>query len=284
MARRQQGERPQYLNHIRCPECGVAMAERTRTRFNEDGESPGAKFYGCRRFPLCVGTRPFGVGIDSYTKLLQAAYTKALVFLSSPKFLGVEAAQPWLLAQALEKGDDYEVLVPAVGDYNPNDLDNGALEHGIDAACDYAAEHGIEQDFLVLAHEERMLAIRSRLKYSTKPEVMRGMPRAEIQRRYDTGTMEQFEASITTDWTNDGQHCPRCGGWAQAQEAKHPMVNGEVDWDALFKDMDANGEQSAWTCATCGPFSRIGDTYTYDNDALDPMSVKGATFINRRRP
>ena len=54
-----------YVHNVRCPECGVAMIERT---------SPRGTFYGCARFPVCVGLRPAGGdGEDSYTLLLRAA-------------------------------------------------------------------------------------------------------------------------------------------------------------------------------------------------------------------
>lgn len=277
MARKyKQRERPVYLNHVRCPECGVAMAERTRTRFGEDGEAAGSKFYGCARFPLCVGTRPIsGLGFDSYTKLLQTAYTKALVFLSSPKFFGVSAASVWMLLHAMEMEEGELVLPPC----EPCDLVNEALERGIDAACEYVADHGIDQDFLVLAHEERMESVRARLKFSTKPGTIRSMPKAEIQRRYDTGTIAQFEATLAEDWVNDGQHCPRCGQWAQATE-----MAGSVH--AYFEDVfvTSNAELSqSFECASCGPFSRIEDSYTYFRDTLDPNYVPGATFKNRQR-
>lgn len=277
MSRRR--EQPQYLRHVRCPECGVPMAERARTSFGKDAEATGARFYGCARFPLCVGTRPIGIGVDSYTKLLREAYSKALVFLSSPKFLGPAEATRWLLTQALADERDAAEAADVPFILFPNE----ALERGIDSACEYAAYHDIDQDFLVLAHEERLLAVRSRLKYGTKPEVMRRMPKAEIQRRYDTSVIEQFEATITTDWISDGQHCPRCGQWATALPIEVDAAPKEIDWDALFNarlEQELNG---TWTCVACGVFSRIGDSYIYKNDALDPACVKGVTFRPSRR-
>jgi hypothetical protein len=275
-------ERPTYLNHVRCPECGVPMAERTRTRTTNDGEPMGSKFYGCARFPLCIGTRPMGPGLDSYSKLLQTAYTKALVFLCSPKFFGTNAAQVWLLSKALDK----EEHDPAIQDCAPEDLDNESLERGIEAANAYVFEHEVDHDFLLSAHEERMLALRSRLKFSTRPETMRNMPKALIQRRYDTGTMEQFEATITTDWVNDGHHCPRCGRWAQTivVPVENKGSQGGFSWDVDFNfDDKPSVLKGTWSCIECGDFSRIDDVYTYKNDALDPLAVPGATFQNRRR-
>lgn len=274
-----QRERPVYLNHVRCPECGVAMAERTRTRFGEDGEAAGSMFYGCARFPLCVGTRPIsGLGFDSYTKLLQTAYTKALVFLSSPKFFGVNAASVWMLSHAMEMEEGELVLPPC----EPCDLVNAALERGIDAACEYVADHGIDQDFLVLAHEERMESIRARLKFSTKPGTIRSMPKAEIQRRYDTGTIAQFEATLAEDWVNDGQHCPRCGQWAQAVQPIEVPTNAQDWFDKAFSSaMDEL--VLSFDCTACGQFTKVKDSYMYLNDALDPGCVPGATFQNRQR-
>jgi ribosomal protein S27AE len=197
------------------------------------------------------------------------------VFLSSPKFFGVNTASIWLLSKALEReeGD------PATEDYEPGELDNSALERGIDAACAYLYEqHEIDHDFLVLAHEQRMESVRARLKFSTKPYTMRNMPKAQIERRYDIGTMEQFEASISTDWVNNGQHCPRCGQWAQEKNGLQAL-----DWLDENYAAAMNKVKQEFTCTNCGPFTKVQDHYEYSNDALDPMVVPGATFQNYKR-
>jgi hypothetical protein len=39
---------------VRCPKCQAAMRKRVSRR----GQSQGASFWGCSRFPMCKGTRP----------------------------------------------------------------------------------------------------------------------------------------------------------------------------------------------------------------------------------
>lgn len=250
-----QRRKPQPLPHIRCPECGVPMVERSHP---ERGS-----FYGCMRFPLCVGTRGTLGGPTSYYKLLRVAYDKALVFLSGRSFLGAEAQQ-WMLAHALGLGEGES----PPENFDSSNLAEATMECGIDAAIEYIAGQGVDHDFLVAAHNERMLGIKSRLHYSTAPQHMRNMPTAEIHRRYDTGVLEQFEASITTDWTSDGQHCPRCGGWA------------ETGIQVAVASMETFEEPSTKTfeCAECGIFTKKGHVYTYDNDKGSPGVVEGISL------
>jgi ssDNA-binding Zn-finger/Zn-ribbon topoisomerase 1 len=250
--------KPPPLDHIRCPECGVPMVER---KHFERGA-----FYGCTRFPVCVGTRPVGPGQHSYTKLLFVAYDKALVFLSGPKFLAA-AAPTWLLSRSLglEEGES----LPE--NCNPKDLPNDALEIGIDAAIEYLASQGIDHDFLIAAHNERMLGIKSRLRYNTGPMQLRNMPKAVIQRRYDMGTIEQFEASITADWRNDGQYCPRCGEWAEAKTEA-------IMLDVFLDDTREVSKEKTFDCGECGIFTKKDHTYTYERDKHEPGVAAGITL------
>jgi ssDNA-binding Zn-finger/Zn-ribbon topoisomerase 1 len=233
-------------------------------------------FYGCTRFPICVGTRPIQPGQNSYTKLLLAAYDKALVFLSGPKFFGPAAAPLWLLSRALNlaEGD-----LPA-DSHKSVELTDGELERGIDAAIEHLATLSIDHDFLVAAHNDRMQAIRSRLQYSTAPTQLRNMPKAVIQRRYDAGTIVQFEASITTDWATDGQYCPRCGEWAESVHSKTKLDL----LDAFDEEEDALAAK-AFDCGECGIFTKNGNVYAYERDKNKPGVAAGITLgTTRQRP
>jgi len=243
-----------------CPECGCRMLHR---------DSDKGKFLGCERFPVCVGTRPIGPGPHSYTKLLLAAYDKALVFLSGPKLLGPTTASMWLLSHALglEEGEF------PLENHKANELANDALERGVDAAITYLAGIGIDHDFLVSAHNERMLGIKSRLRYNTAPIQLRNMPKAVIQRRYDMGTIEQFEAAITTDWVNDGQHCPRCGGWAESM--RNVATRELMD---VFDEGFEFAETKIFECGECGIFTKKKNTYTYEIDKDTPGVAAGITL------
>ena len=39
----------------KCPKCNAAMSLRTAKK----GKSPGSKFWGCKKYPRCKGTRPY---------------------------------------------------------------------------------------------------------------------------------------------------------------------------------------------------------------------------------
>jgi hypothetical protein len=234
-------------------------------------------FYGCSRFPLCVGTRPIHPGQSSYTKLLLAAYDKALVFLSGPKFFGPAEASLWMLSRALnlEEGE-----LPA-DTHKPVGLTDVELERGIDAAIEHLATLSIDHDFLVAAHNERMQGIRSRLHYITAPTQLRNMPTPLIVRRYDAGMIEQFEASITTDWVSDGQHCPRCGEWA---ESIHSTT--KIDLLGPFDDEADMLSKKVFDCGECGVFTKLKNTYKYERDKNEPGVAPGITLgvTTKQRP
>lgn len=235
----------ELLQHVRCPECGAPMVSR-------EGHTGG--FYGCSRFPLCVGTRGQEPGeLDSYTRLLRTAYAKALLFLNSPQQLGLEQAAFWMATKTMDREPSEEEW----SKYSINNVPNEWLERAVDAAGDYATEKlGTTTDFLVMAHEERYAAIRGKLRYVTDPGQIRRMPQAEFTRRYDTSDIAQFEALITKDWQPGGHNCPRCGCWSA------PMVDGqrivrEVKLEDLFEpDENIDDEEKTWDCGRCGPFTR----------------------------
>ena len=235
------------------------MAERMSAKYGG--------FYGCTRFPLCVGTRPGKAVLNSYTKLLHEAYAKALVFLSSPRLLGAQVASLWLMCRALDLDDDETVAeLPA-----PTDLTDAALEKAIDAAVAYVVEHGFDQDFLVLAHSERLLHIKSKFKANITPDRIRALPKPAIVRRYDEGTLLQLEAAITADWNSEGMYCPRCGSWAE-------KCRVATNIDGLHFDLEADDDMLpfiGFNCTECGEFKKRGKVYVFTNDVGEPGVVPG---------
>lgn len=280
------GKQRVLLNHIRCPECSVPMMER---------EGIKGKFYGCSRFPICIGTRPQGGdGLDSYSTLLHKSYVKAVRFLSSPKFMGYADTPAWLLTQALGRAPTEDELA----DFHVADLANECLERGIDAACAWASERAGETiDFLVNAHEDRYASLRVKLKYVTTAEQIQRMPKPEVVRRYDTSDLSQFEAELASNWKEDGIYCPRCGGWSEskgnadtvgtaaAMKTLDQMTEQEIN-DLLFDDKPLVLKLN-WECGRCGLFTRIttkkgkdllSEEFEFESDKSDPTFIKGVTF------
>lgn len=266
-------QRAELLTNVRCPECGCPMLER---------QSAKGPFYGCSRYPLCVGTRPNGEGIDSYTRLLREAYTKALVYLASPKQLGAGQAANWLLSEAL----GCEVTDPS--QHPLLRLANDVLEKSIDVANAYAAEHGNDLDFLVLAHEERMVRVRSSLRRDVPPALLRRMPKPEIVRRYDDSDIAVFEAHIAPEQRNAGRYCPRCGGWSE--EVRSVPVREKVTSatkpptsDEIFEMLFRQEVVCTWDCGHCGKYSQVDSghshrPFVFEKDKDDPNNVAGASF------
>lgn len=283
--RRQQA----LLQHIRCPECGVPMVERTGKQ---------GVFYGCARFPICIGSRPQGAGLDSYTKLLHVAYLKAARCLSSSRFMGHADTPAWLLAKAFDREPTEEELINS----QVTSMAVEHLERAIDAACEWASEkQGETLDFLVFAHDERYESLKGRLKYLTSAEQIRAMPKPEIVRRYDTSDITQFEADLAQTWEGEGVSCPRCGNWSSQQRNDGVVQVGDSDWEKLSKlkisDKDlaslfetATKEQMVvkrkWECGRCGVFTRTETKkgreasvhFEYEDDKKEPGVVAGASF------
>lgn len=277
------------LQHIRCPECGVAMIER---------QSTTGTFYGCARFPICIGSRPQGEGFDSYSKLLHVAYVKATRFLSGPRFIGHKDIKAWLLTKALDR----EPTLDELDNNHVESMPNEYLERAIDAACEYASDAtGNEVDFLLFAHEERYEALKGRLRYLTTAEQIREMPRPEIIRRYDSSDLAQFEADLAPQWKKEGCLCPRCGAWSDSKGSDDVLQVGSEalplselnlkpkDLVSLFESTNNVEEELTsrrkWDCGRCGIFVRIETKkganttlrFEYENDKKEGH-VAGASF------
>lgn len=281
------------LQHIRCPECGVAMVER---------QGATGAFYGCARFPICIGSRPQGAGIDSYSKLLHVAYVKATRFLGAPKYIGPNDAKIWML----EKAFDREPTEDELENNQISTMANEHLERAIDAACAYASDAtGNEVDFLLFAHDERYESMRGRLKYLTSAEQVRAMPRPEIIRRYDTSDLQQFEADLSPQWKAEGATCPRCGAWAESKGEDAIQLGTATakiselklspkELASLFDSLDVEEVATTrrkWDCGRCGVFTRIESKkgkevslhFEYENDKKEG-NVVGASFkLNDQR-
>lgn len=263
------------LQHVRCPECGVPMMERV----GKKGE-----FYGCSRFPICIGTRPKGGddGVDSYTTLLRVAYSKAMQFLSSPKFMGFSEAPIWLLTQAIgsELTDDEAALI------NLKSMANEHVERGIETAMAWVLEQGEVVDFLLNAHEERYAHVRANLRFETTAEQVRRMPKPEIVRRYDTSDLTQLEAFLAQNWQVPGVECPRCDSWAATKTEELAVVR-EVSLEELFEDDSGEPKTTLFECGRCGNFERIeqkgaATRYVYEDDKNNPNVVPGIAFNPRK--
>lgn len=257
----------ELLQHVRCPECGVPMMERV----GKKGE-----FYGCSRFPICIGTRPKGGdGVDSYTALLRTAYGKAVRFLSSAKFMGFTEAPRWMLTQAL----GHEVTEEEFEDSNLKTMANDHVERGVDTAGAWLLEQGEVVDFLLNAHEERYAHVRARLRFDTTAEQIRRMPKPEVVRRYDTSDLTQLEAYLASAWNVDGIECPRCDSWAAAKDKPDVVqVSLEELFDTMLKDSVEKFE-----CGRCGLFERVQTSasdmrFVYEDDKNNPNIVPGVVF------
>lgn len=259
---------------MRCPECGVPMVERVGKK---------GKFYGCSRFPICIGTRPDGGDdVDSYTTLLRVAYSKATQFLSSPKFMGFTEAPIWLLTQALGR----EVTDEEFADNSLKDMVNEHIERGVETAIAWVLEQGEVVDFLLNAHEERYAHVRANLRFETTAEQVRRMPKPEIVRRYDTSDLTQLEAFLTQNWQVDGIECPRCDSWAVTKTVELAVVH-TVSLDELFEDAFDTSKHSVFDCGRCGIFERIEQNgvptrYEYEDDKNNPNVVPGIAFQPRK--
>ncbi len=260
-------------------------------------------FYGCSRFPICVGTRPKGGdGVDSYTKLLQATYLNAVRVLSSPKFGGFIGGPRSMFEQVVGRADYTEEEFARFDlEHTANDL----LERAIDWAC---AQTGV--DFLVNAHEERFDHIKNKLKYLTSSKQMREMPKPEIARRYYVESeIDALEAHLAVEETNSGQACPRCSGWSEELTELMTCFDGDekIDLGGLAMRPESVIEQiipglddkfhikltRKWDCGRCGIYSccieyRPGGqrdvSFTYENDKSTPGVSAGVVFLNRRKP
>lgn len=238
------------------------------------------EFYGCSRYPICIGTRPKGTeAADSYTALLRAAYAKAVRFLSSPKFMGFTEAPRWLLTQALE----HEVTEEEFEDNDIKDMANESLERGIDTAGAWLIEQGEVIDFLLNAHEERYAHTRARLRFDTTAEQIRRMPKPEIVRRYDTSDLTQFESYLAQTWRTDGIDCPRCDSWAASKDTKEVVT---VSLESLFEEMNKACTEP-FECGRCGLFSRLTSaegavTFEYEDEKNNPDVVPGIAFTYKK--
>ena len=265
-------QKRELLQHVRCPECGVPMIER-------QGSKGG--FYGCSRFPLCIGTRPKGgEDDDSYTKLLHKTYVRAVRFISSPRFMGYVEAPRWMAEQAIGHAPTIDEFV----DFDAKAMANEHLERAIDSACAWASEKaGDTIDFLLNEHEERYASLRAKLIFVTTAEQIRKMPKAEIFRRYDMTDLSQFEAQIAGNFKTEGMYCPRCNSWSESNLTK-PLADAEME--ALFNDEEPHIHKQSWECGRCGVFTKTttrvrkssSEDIEFANDANDPTFIKGITF------
>ena len=171
--RRNTSRRHQVHSLLECPECGVGMVEKTGKH---------GVFYGCQRFPLCVGTRPHGLApakpYDSFTQLLLDAHSAAVHFLAQSNLLGKAGSVAWWLSHQ-------NVLT-----------DMKALERAIEDASAKATELGYPKDFLQEEHDRRMAKIIGRgnkWKFVGKAEHIRSLPKPKFLRRWDTSDIAQLE-------------------------------------------------------------------------------------------
>lgn len=269
----------EVLEHVRCPECGVAMVKREGRR---------GPFFGCSRFPLCCGTRPStlhqarSLGEDSYSRLLRSAYNMALQGLitrGEEKMLAREA-QCWLASVACGKEIDESILDL----HGLHTFTNDEIERAVDAAGEHCADGS---DFLVEAHEARLLAMRARIR-EVDPTQVRNLPEPEIRRRYDTSDLTRFEADLAPTWRKDGRMCLRCGAWSELRTALPDGIKLDLQ-GASLPTADVFGNMNCWDCGNCGLFVEVEDkrgakNYIYIRDREDPLCAPGIAFGPTKRP
>lgn len=159
---------------VKCPECGCGMAERVGGH--------GA-FYGCERFPICVGARP-GRDFsrkpwDSYTELLLDAHKDAVTYMSKAHVLGSNGGIAWWL--------NYPLLLTSTH----------VLESALEAASIEASKYGESKDFIQAAHDRRISKVRTRWANLFKTENLKDRPKPVFTRRWDNSLAEQIEIDLT---------------------------------------------------------------------------------------
>lgn len=185
--RKRDAERRQQktIDHnVLCPECGVAMLVR---------EGSTGSFYGCQRFPLCIGTRPIGTysknkRYDSLTQLLLDAHSLAVKYLAKPEVLGKQGCVTWWLSR------------------NVDVTNVDSLEAHVDAASAKASELGEPVDFISMAYEtrkERRLSYTKNMtnggKYLTTLKRLKSLPKPAFTKRWDSSNIDQIEIDLTSD-------------------------------------------------------------------------------------
>lgn len=146
-------------------------------------------FYGCQRWPLCVGSVPITQSVekpyDSYTQLLMEAHGNAVHYLARPDMLGRVGCVTWWLERPIA--------------FTSLKL----LEELIDEASAEASSRGPAVDFIQEAHDWRVLSTRKRIAVSKKyahllqPENLRKLPKPKFTRRWDSSDIDQIEAVLS---------------------------------------------------------------------------------------
>lgn len=153
-------------------------------RTGRDGE-----FYGCQRFPLCVGSIPMSKTEqrpwDSYTKLLMEAHANAVHHLARPEMLGRLDCITWWAER-------------------PTALSSlKLLEELIDEASAEASARGPARDFIQEAHDRRVAKMRNSVSNSAKykhvleVDYLKRLPPPRFTRRWDSSELDQVEAIMS---------------------------------------------------------------------------------------
>ena len=139
-------------------------------------------FYGCVRFPFCIGTIPVKPTAkkpyDSYTQLLLDAHKLAIQHLSRGDMLGTARCVAWFIKRPL-------VLT-----------NNEALLALVEEASAEASRLGAPQDFVQKAHNIRMNRMRATYKDKYPQRVLRQRPKPVFVRRWDTSLFDQIELDL----------------------------------------------------------------------------------------
>lgn len=171
---------------IRCPECGCAMSGRVSKNV------PGQEFYGCTRFPLCMGKRPKGssnpvLPNDSLTALLLDAHQNAVKALARPDVLGRDGCIRWWC------------------EVSKNFLKLDVLEDTLDKASKVASQYLPGNiDFIQEAHDWRVTTTRLHASTSVyshwleRPYIVQ-MPDPLFTKRWDISHIEQIEITLAME-------------------------------------------------------------------------------------
>lgn len=222
-----------------CPECGV------RCFFYKN--RAGGEFFGCRRFPLCLGSRVQDSTLnDSLRLLMLRAHSLAVEGLVD--LLGKKLAVEWWLSSGPTQ------LIKSA--YDPI-----MFEALIDKASAVTQETDTPRDFLVEAYNQRaeqahlIMAGRNHCRMHWDALYTRGLGTTlltpKFTKRWDTSELRMAEFTLLgKSHLAPGDYCPKCGAFSLEN-----IAPGAVDVDKPgFRKRFGGPATRAFTCPKCGVF------------------------------
>lgn len=178
---------------LTCPECGVVgMVKRGfvgHALIHGAVVTTAETFYGCQRYPVCLGTRNED-GDDSYSRLLRSALKRAAQRLAGPVLLiGANRAVSWLAGRCMSPGDFAQHL---------EEIQSSKLEVMLQKAQNFIKERrGIAIDFLALEAQIRRDRHLRKIGREAFYDMARRVPDPVIERPYmEEDLLMQAEAKL----------------------------------------------------------------------------------------